>query len=108
MKVRITAGLTALAMAFAAVPVMALPDAGSITAQAADYTTETYGNLTIHKYATYVEIAGCDNTATSLTIPATIDGLPVISISSGAFYNNGKNLTSITLSERMHSCTARR
>ena len=99
MKARITAGLTALAMLGSAMPMAAFPVMTSITAHAEEYTEETYGDLKIHKYTTYVEIAGCNDSATSLTIPATIDGLPVISIGGGAFYNDGKNLTSITLPE---------
>ncbi len=104
MKARITAGLTALAMLSSAMPMAALPVMTGITASAADYTEETYGDLTIHKYASYIEIAGCDKTVESVEIPATIDGLPVISIGSYAFSDHGScQFKSITLPESIIS-----
>lgn len=51
---------------------------------AEEYTEKTVGDFTVHEYSTYVEIAKYNNKeATSVTIPAEIDGLPVISILGG-------------------------
>lgn len=52
-----------------------------LSVSAEEYTEKTVGDFTVHEYSTYVEIAKYNNKeATSVTIPAEIDGLPVISI----------------------------
>lgn len=51
---------------------------------AEEYTEKTVGDFTVHEYSTYVEIAKYNNKEeTNVTIPAEIDGLPVISILGG-------------------------
>ena len=56
---------------------------------------ETYGNLTYSISDGEVTITDCDTSATFVTIPETIDGYPVRSIGSYAFYNCGITLISI-------------
>ena len=55
-----------------------------------------YGDLTYKNNGYYIEITGCNKTATSVDIPAEIDGLPVTYIGYQAFYNC-KSLTEITI-----------
>ena len=57
-----------------------------ITAGAVDYTKGTYGQLTYKNYGDYIEISGCDESATDVIIPAEIDGVPVTSIGKNAFF----------------------
>ena len=59
-------------------------------------TTETYRQLTYTAYDTYIEITGCDASATSIIIPDTIAGLPVTQINSAAF-SECSILESVTL-----------
>ena len=66
----------------AAFPVSPVP---AMTVTAADYEEETYGDFTIHKYETYVEIADYNGTDTEVTVPDMIDGLPVLSLCRSAF-----------------------
>lgn len=47
---------------------------------------ETYGNLTYRISDDEVTITDCDSSATSVTIPGTIDGYPVTGIGEAAFY----------------------
>ncbi|MCM1314700.1 MAG: leucine-rich repeat protein [Prevotella sp.] len=56
-----------------------------ITASAVNYTDGTYGLLTYKNYGDYIEIFGCDKSATEVVIPAEIDGVPVTSIGDKAF-----------------------
>ena len=60
------------------------------------YTEGTYGVLTYRNYDSYIEISGCDKSATTVDIPASIDGLPVTRIRMVAFYSCS-SLTSITI-----------
>ena len=85
----------------AAFPVSPVP---AMTVTAADYEEETYGDFTIHKYETYVEIAKYNGTDTEITVPDMIDGLPVLSIGDSAFVVSSwfgesitKKITSIKL-----------
>ena len=69
---------------------------GAFTASA-----ETYGALTYKVYDAmdgnrYVMIQSCDASATSVKIPAIIDGYPVKTIADSAFYYC-EDLTSITI-----------
>ena len=52
------------------------------------YSIETEGseNLTYSNCGDYIEITDCKDTATTVIIPAEIEGLPVTSIGEGAFY----------------------
>ena len=59
-------------------------------------SAETYGNLTYSISDGEVTITGCDSSATSVTIPETIDGYPVTSIGRYAFVGRA-GLTSITI-----------
>ncbi|MBP0973324.1 MAG: leucine-rich repeat protein [Oscillospiraceae bacterium] len=87
MKRQITAGLTAFAMLLSGVPAMMLPEVAGITAHAEDYTTVTEGYLTYRVYSTYAEVSDFDWKCPDavVTIPNTVNGLPVISIGNGAF-----------------------
>ena len=76
----------------------------SFLVSAEEYTEKIVGDFTVHEYSTYVEIAKYNNKeATNAVIPDEIDGLPVISISSGGYRFDAKTpfgssqLESITL-----------
>jgi hypothetical protein len=56
----------------------------------------TLGDLTYSVGTTYVTITDCNSAATVVTIPATIEGKPVTSIGSYAFYENSF-LTSVDI-----------
>ena len=60
---------------------------GAITANAADYTEVTEGSLTFKVYSTYAELSNCDGTEANVEIPSEVNGVPVISIGEGAFYD---------------------
>ena len=72
-----------------------------ITASAAygptdtNYTVGTSGSLKYYKYSDHVEAYSCTDGTTSLTIPSTIDGLPVTAIARYAFQCS--SLTSISI-----------
>lgn len=63
---------------------------------------ETYGDLTYSISDGEVTITDCDTSATSVTIPETIDGYPVTSIGGFAF-NGCKGLTSIAIPDSVTS-----
>ena len=63
---------------------------------------ETYGNLTYRISDDKVTITDCDSSATSVTIPETIDGYPVTSIGDRAF-SGCTDLTSIIISDSVTS-----
>ena len=65
-----------------------------------DYTEGTYENLAYKNYSDYIEISGCDVSATDVVIPPEIDGVPVTSIGEYAFYDC-KSLISITIPDRI-------
>lgn len=65
-------------------------------------SAETYGNLTYRISDGEVTITGCDSSATSVTIPETIDGYPVTSIGDRAF-SGCTDLTSIIISDSVTS-----
>lgn len=60
---------------------------GAITANAADYTEVTEGSLTFKVYSTYAELSNCDGTEANVEISSEVNGVPVISIGEGAFYD---------------------
>ncbi len=77
----------------------------AITADAADeeeFIEGTYGDLTYKKYSDHVEIYDCDESATSVDIPAEIEGLPVTEIHGGAFIYCD-SMTKITIPESVIS-----
>ena len=59
-------------------------------------SAETYNDLTYEKYDDHIVITDCKISATSVDIPAEIDGLPVTEIGEYAFYVCD-SLTSITI-----------
>ena len=70
-----------------AVPIAVNPQNYVISASAAEeYTKGTYESLTYKNYGDYIEISGCNASATSVEIPSEIDGVPVTSIGYGAFH----------------------
>lgn len=98
---RFCAGLGALCMVCAVVPVLPVQESAVISANAegedVEYTEGTYENLKYKKYADYVEITGYDGTIEGeVIIPSEIDGLSVTSIGNWAFYNRS-DLISITI-----------
>lgn len=62
--------------------------------------TTTYGDLTLLLYSDYVEVADCNLSATSITIPSKMGGKPVRVIGERAFYGC-TNLQSITISSNV-------
>lgn len=73
----------------------------SVTASAegtAEYTEGTYESLTYRNYGDYIEISGCDDSATEVIVPSEIDGVPVTIIGSQAF-EHCHNLTSVVIQE---------
>lgn len=66
-----------------------------------DYTEGTYDNLAYKNYGNYIEISGCDVSATDVVIPPEIEGLPVTSIGDSTF----SNCSSLTLIEIPNSVT---
>ena len=104
---KIIAGVMAVCVMGFGVPyVNAVAENNSvITASAveeADYTEGTYGQLTYKNYEDYIEISGCDETATDVVIPAEIEGVPVTVIGKLSFFNNDK-LTSVEIPESVTS-----
>ena len=70
-----------------AAPTAVNPQNYVISASAAEeYTKGTYESLTYKNYGDYIEISGCNASATSVEIPSEIDGVPVTSIGYGAFH----------------------
>ncbi len=86
---RFCAGLAALCMMGAVVPVLPVQKSAVISANAedAEYTEGTYENLKYKKYADYIEISGVldEENTTEVNIPSEIDNLPVTSIGINAF-----------------------
>ncbi|MDE6666124.1 MAG: leucine-rich repeat protein [Ruminococcus sp.] len=75
----------------------------SITANAEqEYTKGTYGELIYYNYGDHIVIADCDESATEVVIPPEIDGVPVTSIGSSAFYKC-ESLTSIDIPDSVTS-----
>ncbi|MBR5528019.1 MAG: leucine-rich repeat protein [Clostridia bacterium] len=64
-------------------------------------SAETYGDLTYYNANGGIEILGCDMSATSVTIPGTIEGYPVLSIAEYAFYHH-TNLTSVVIPDTVN------
>ncbi len=98
---RFCAGLVALCMMGAVVPVLPVQESAVISANAegedVEYTEGTYENLKYEKYADYVEISGVtDKKITEAVIPAEIDGFPVTNIGYNAFAYCS-NLTSVVI-----------
>lgn len=60
------------------------------------YSSNTYGPLKFKYHYDTISITGCDNSATSVTIPQKINGMMVSDIDMHAFYNCTK-LTSIEI-----------
>ena len=93
------AALTAVTMCVGAVPVaqVHLPQV-SVVASAEDLT---YDNLTYEIEGTEtktVTITGCDKNATTIEVPAEIEGMPVTKIGNRAF-QDCPNLSKVTISD---------
>lgn len=104
---KLVAGVMACCVISATVPsVSMVADNAVFTASAeneiAEYTEGTYGQLTYYNYGDYIEIVGCDKSATEVVIPAEIDGVPVTSIGAPAFCDC-TNLTSIIIPDSVKS-----
>ncbi|MGN0620407.1 MAG: leucine-rich repeat domain-containing protein, partial [Porcipelethomonas sp.] len=86
-----------------------------LAAEAATYGDKTqYGDYLYYEAVDedddgiydYIEISGCDSSAVSVEIPPEIDGLPVTSIGSWAFYSC-KSLESVTIGNGVTSIGSR-
>ena len=62
------------------------------------YETYEQNGLTFHLWDDHAELAECDTTAKTVTIPAEFEGLPVTEIGENAF-NSCKNLTEVIIPE---------
>lgn len=97
-KNRIAAAVLASVLAAVTVPFQ------PVMAEEETEETLTYGVLRYevmkdtYNNTTFITITDCDTTATEVTIPAEIDGLPVRRIKIGTF-EGCSNVTSLTLSE---------
>jgi len=102
---KILAGIMAVCFmgSVTAIPENIVPVVSVTTsAETAEYTEGTYEQLTYKNYGDYIEISGCDESATEVVIPAEIDGLPVTSIGEQAFPGCSK-LTSVTIPDSITS-----
>ena len=87
---RFCAGLAALCMICAVVPMLPASAEDTIIVQ-------VYEGIDYVKYEDHIEIFGASKDNTELIIPAEIDGLPVTSIRIQAFID--ANITSVTIPE---------
>lgn len=94
-RIKAVAGVLALAVAFSG-GVIAGRENISITAPITASAYETYGAFTYAIEYGEVVIKGFDKSTRDVVIPSEIEGLPVTSIGSGAFYNCD-GVTSVTL-----------
>lgn len=102
---KIIAGIMAVCLMGTVIPyVNTVAENNSVITASADdetdYTEGTYENLAYKNYSDYIEISGCDVSATDVVIPPEIDGVPVTSIGEYAFYDC-KSLISITIPDRI-------
>ncbi|MCR5707526.1 MAG: leucine-rich repeat protein [Ruminococcus sp.] len=79
----------------AAAPVSGTFAPAPATAYADDYSEVKQDGLTILKYSDHAEISNCDMSATSVEIPASVDGVPVTVIQMYAFQPT--EITEITI-----------
>lgn len=93
---RVIAGIMAFCLMGAIMPSVGGKTADNAVITANAYTEGTYEQLTYKNYSEYIEITDCDESATSVVIPAEIDGVPVTSIGYSAF-KNCKSLTEIVI-----------
>ncbi|MBO5163874.1 MAG: leucine-rich repeat protein [Ruminococcus sp.] len=93
---KIIAGVTAACVMGTFLPYVGVKTADNAAVTASAYTEGTYEQLTYEKFIGSIVISDCDESATSVVIPAEIDGLPVISIGSRAFLNC-ESLTEIVI-----------
>ena len=63
-----------------------------------EVAAETYGDLTYTVTNGEVKITGCDQSATAVDIPLSINGYPVTSIGDHAFHNC-RSITSVSIPE---------
>ncbi|MDE6781926.1 MAG: leucine-rich repeat protein [Ruminococcus sp.] len=104
---KIIAGvMTVCVMGFGVPYVNTIAESNSvITASAeveAEYTEGTYEQLTYKNYGDYIEISGCDKSATEVVIPPEIEGVPVTSIGRKAF-SACSSLTSVEIPDSVTS-----
>ncbi|MBR2283655.1 MAG: leucine-rich repeat protein [Ruminococcus sp.] len=96
---RFIAGAAALVLiSGTALPQYRVPFISGVTASAAS----SYGDLTYTAYSDHVTITACDQSAVSVTVPETIDGLPVTEIANKAFMYCS-SLESLTLPDSIES-----
>lgn len=93
---RVIAGIMAFCLMGAIMPSVGGKTADNAVITANAYTEGTYEQLKYKNYSEYIEITDCDESATSVVIPAEIDGVPVTIIGDSAF-KNCKSLTEIVI-----------
>ncbi|MCM1507892.1 MAG: leucine-rich repeat protein [Ruminococcus flavefaciens] len=79
-----------------------IKDNPMIIVAAADYILGTYENITYRNYDDYIEITGCDESATEIVIPEKINGIKVTKICDYAFYKYS-NLISVIIPDSVIS-----
>lgn len=83
---RTAAGLMACAMLMGCMTALpGVPENSWIMASAEEYTEGTYELLMYRNYGDYIEITGCDASATAVNIPEEIEGVKVTGIKYAAF-----------------------
>lgn len=94
---RVIAGIMAVCLMGTVLPsVERVLDNAVITASAVEYTYGTHEQFTYKNYGDHIVISDCDESAIEVVIPPEIEGLPVISIGTSAFFDCS-GLTSITI-----------
>lgn len=94
---RVIAGIMAVCLMGTVLPsVERVLDNAVITASAVEYTYGTHEQFTYKNYGDHIVISDCDESAIEVVIPPEIEGLPVISIGTSAFFDCS-GLTSVTI-----------
>ncbi len=93
---KILVGVMSVCLMGGVVPSVCMVANNTAIVASAEYTEGTYEQLKYINYGDYIEISGCDESATEVVIPSEIESVPVTSIGYGAFLGCS-NLSSIII-----------